>query len=682
VSPVWWGREASPADAARLVRGERGPVPELVTADPARLRAAIRERIPAFTPEWTRLQGDDAGDALVRLYGFEAEPVMRRANRLPEKLLVEYLRSAGVSPLAATPAETLLEFTVAPAADRAVVVPAGSQYSAAPATGEGDPVTFETVAELIAGSAELAELVVQEGGLITSVEVPEEGSSFQPFGRRARTGRSLWIGLSADGLVGRSVSLGILIASTAEAPPPVAHGGVSGVPPETGALLRWEVLGGEGAEPAELRQDETGGLVRSGVVELGLPRRWPATRPPVLPDGELRRWLRVRIVDGEFPAPPSFGGIFLNAARAEARRSIRNEVLEPIGVPAASGRQRMRLSQTPVLPGSVIVEVDEGATAEVAAGGAAGSTVRRWHEVEDLGAAGPDDRAFSVDPLSGEVTFGDGMNGMRVPQGFRNVVALRYLVGGGAAGAVDAGEVSTMLTSIPFVTGVTNPVRASGGTDTEAGPRVLRRGAKEIRSRGRAVTVADYELLAQRTPGARIARAHALAGVHPAHPGRPLPGVVGVLAVPQGSDEGPPTPDEGTLRAVARYLSEHVAPAGVEVVAAAPRYHRIRTESQVVVDPAADPGAVIGAVAAALARYLHPIDGGDSGEGWPFGGPIRYVPLVQRVLASDPRVRAVPRLDLIVDGVRVPPCTDRSLSPNSLPWPETHEVTAVVERAA
>jgi predicted phage baseplate assembly protein len=686
VSAAWWGREATPADEPRIARGPRGPIPDLLPADVSRLRGAVRARIPAFTPEWTRVQRDDPGHALISLYGFEADPVLRRVNRLPEKLLVEYLRSAGVSPLAATPAETLLQFTVAEAADRAPAIPAESQYGAAPATGQGDPVIFETLAELVATSATLAELFVQEDGLITEAEVPEDGASFQPFGRRARTGCAFWIGLSADGQVGRSVSLGIVISSPAGAPPPVGHGGTSGMPPAAGALLRWEVLGGEGAEPAEILQDETAGLVRSGVATLGVPRAWPATRPPVLPDGEPRRWLRVRIAHGRFADTPSFGGIFLNAVRAEARRSVRGEVLERVGRQGAAGRTTMRLSQLPVLPGSVIIEVDEGAAADVLDGGAGteapGLTVRRWREVEDLGAAGPDDRVFAVDPLTGEVTFGDGVNGMRVPQGFRNVVAVRYRVGGGAAGAVDAGEVSTMLTSVPFVTEVTNPVRASGGTGDEALERVLRRGPKEIRTRGRAVTAADYELLAQRAPGARVARAHAVPGGHPAHPGRPVPGVVGVLAVPYDSGEGPPTPDEGTLRAVARYLSERVAPAGVEVVAAAPRYHRIRTESQVVVDAAADPGAVIRVVAAALARYLHPIDGGDAGEGWPFGGPIRYVPLVQRVLAADPMVRAVPRLDLIVDGVRVPPCSDRRLSPNSLPWPETHEVLAVVERAA
>jgi predicted phage baseplate assembly protein len=688
MTPAWWGREATAADGPRTVRGARGPVPELVASDPARVRAALSARIGAFTPEWTRLQRDDAGVALVRLYGFEVDPVLRRVNRLPEKLVVEYLRTAGVTPLAATPAETLLQFTVAPAAERAPLIPEGSQYAAPPATGEGDLVTFETVADVLGTSATLAELIVQEGGLLTEVKVPEPGgsTSFQPFGRRAATGRAFWIGLSADGVVGRSVSLGINVAAPAGAPPPAASGGLSGVPPVAGALLRWEVLGAAGAQPAEVLRDETGGLIRSGVIELGVPPAWPALRPAVLPDGEPRRWVRVRIVHGRFAAPPAFGGLFLNAARAEARRTIRNEVLEPVGVPPASGRQTMLLAQTPVIPGTVIIEVDEGVAADVfgvsTEEAAPASTIRRWSEVDDLSAASADDRVFTVDPLTGEVTFGDGVNGMRVPEGFRNVVAVRYRVGGGAAGGVDADEVTTMLTSVPFVTGVSNPVPATGGTDMEATERVVRRGPKEVRSRGRAVTVADYELLAERAPGARIARAHALAGVHPAHPGRRLPGVVAVLVVPHDRGEGPPTPDEGALRAVSRYLAARVAPAGVEVVTAAPRYHRVQTEAQVVVDAAADPGAVVRTVAGALEEYLHPISGGDTGEGWPFGGPIRYVPLVQRVLGSDPAVRAVPRLDLIVDGVRVPPCTDRVLSPSSLPWPETHEVVAVVENAA
>jgi hypothetical protein len=121
--------------------------------------------------------------------------------------------------------------------------------------------------------------------------------------------------------------------------------------------------------------------------------------------------------------------------------------------------------------------------------------------------------------------------------------------------------------------------------------------------------------------------------------------------------------------------------AGVEVVAAAPRYHRVRVEAQLVTTPEADPTTVVRAAAAAIDRYLDPIVGGEAGRGWPFGGALRYVPLVQRVLAVAD-VRAVSRLDFVVDGMRVPPCTDRTLSPNSLVWPDVHELTAVAEAVA
>src|SRR5947207_3585959 len=97
----------------------------------------------------------------------------------------------------------------------------------------------------------------------------------------------------------------------------------------------------------------------------------------------------------------------------------------------------------------------------------------------------------------------------------------------------------------------------------------MRRGPQEIRARSRAVTTADYALLARQAQGALVERAYAVAGLHPAFPGRAIPGVVAVFVVPPDRGEGPPTPDEDTLRRVAAHLSENAAPAGVEVVAAA-----------------------------------------------------------------------------------------------------------------
>jgi hypothetical protein len=104
------------------------------------------------------------------------------------------------------------------------------------------------------------------------------------------------------------------------------------------------------------------------------------------------------------------------------------------------------------------------------------------------------------------------------------------------------------------------------------------------------------------------------------------------------------------------------------VVTAAPAYQRVSVEAWVVLDPAQERADLLARAADALFEYLHPVRGGADGGGWPFGGPLRHVALVRRLLAV-PGVRAVPRLRPVVDGVPVPACADQPLRPNALPWP-------------
>jgi predicted phage baseplate assembly protein len=674
MSAPWWGREARGADRPAGLGGQDAGAPVLTGADQAAIAGEVTQRIPAYTSDWTSQRTGDAGVALVSLFAVESEPVMRRVNRLPEKLLSELVDAAGVRALPATAAETILAFTVSATAPASVPVPEGAQATAAPASGTGDRVIFETVEGLDAAPADVAELRVDDGGVNGEVPVPEAGASILPFGRRAGAGQALWIGLDGGPAPGPSLSLGVFVAGAGGAPPPAAAGGVVPLPIAPPPLLRWEVLDGPRFAPAEVEEDGTGSFLRSGVIRLRLPPTWAPSRPQLLGDGDERRWLRVRIVHGAFDAAPRLTGLVCNAVRAAAVRTIRGEVPEPLGTPSAQAQRTMRLSQTPVLRGSVVLDVDEGLQVAGEPG------VHRWDEVDDLSDAGAEDRVFMLDSASGVLTFGDGVHGAQVPQGFRNVVARAYRVGGGSAGAVDADAVTTLVTSVPFLSGVTNPVPASGGIDAEPVTAQLARGPQELRARGRAVTTADYEVLARRAPGADVARAHAVAGLHPAHPGRPVPGVVGVFVIPSRREDGPPTPDEGTLEATARFLSEEAAPAGVEIVVAAPSFHRVRVETQVIAVRAADPAAVARTIVAALDTYLDPLVGGDGGRGWPFGGPVRYTPLLQRVLSADPDVRAVPSLAFVIDGVRVPPCEDRAIAPHALVWPDVHQVAVEPER--
>ena len=669
MTDVWW---AGADEEAHLVPGPgpSGVQPELVDATRDAVRAAVRDRIPGYTPDWTNPDHQDAGVALVRLFGTQAEPVLTRVNRLPEKILAEHLDTAGVRRRPATAAAALLEFTVTPPDGSSVLVPAGFQAAASTPDGQ---LVYETDQDVYATPATLAAVAVQHAGTLEPVPLGPAGPgrAFAPFGTDPQPGDALWLGLAGTAGPFPSLTVGFVIAA---APPnPAQSGGTTPLPLPPEPLLRWDVLDGGRFVPAEVVRDETGGLLASGTVELRVPRTWTPGRPPARSAPALR-WLRLQVAHGTFTeAPPLVSGLRLNMVAATAARTIRDEPLAPIQDPSnPTARRRMRLSQVPILAGTVVIEVDDDAATDVfgTTTNTATGTATPWQEVDSLAAYGPHDRVFVVDYTTGVVTFGDGVNGAPVPPGFRNVRAVRYRAGGGKAGAVAAGAINSVVTALPFVTRVNNPFPATGGGDAEPDADVMLRGVGELRARGRAVTPADYGLLAVRAPGASIARAHGVPGLHPDFAGRPIPGVVGVLVVPPPDDSGePPVPSAATLRAVADFLSREAAPAGVTVVTGPVAFRRVAVEARVVLDADQDRAAVLARAGDAVTTYLDPLRGGENGGGWPFGGAVRHTPLVRRLLAVD-GVLAVSGLSLTVDGQLLPPCTDHPIPPNDLVWPQ------------
>ncbi len=675
---IWWGKEAAlevlpprPASPSSATQP-----PELTPASRGAVTSELLGRAASYTPEWRRRSASDAGIALACLFGEQVEPVLGRLNRLPDKALVEFLSMAGVEPLPARPAEALLEFQVADSAPQSVLIASGFQVGASPAQG-GDTVVFETQEAIYATPAQVAELHVKQGSRFQALDFTGDAPFF-PFGQDAVPGRALFIGLTGKVVPGPVLSLGIRVAAPPGTPPPAGAGGLAPLPIPPPPTLRWDVLDGGSFEPVNVIADETAGLFRSGVVKLGLPRQWRVGRPDGIDAGPPLRWLRISIVNGKYNEPPALLFVKPNMVLAQATRTIRDEILEPV---AGSGGSRWRLSQTPVLPGSLELTVDEGITdltfgapGQVGPVGAQTQSASvPWRAVDDLVDYPPDARVYVLDPLTGEVSFGDNVHGKAAPAGFRQIHAVSYKVGGGQTGAVDADSISTLLSSAAFLNSARNPLPATGGTDQESQEQAKARGPQEIRARGRAVTVADYALLAKRAPGADIRRAYAVGGLHPVYPGKPIPGVVGLFVVPPDRGEGPPTPDEGTLGAVAEFLSQQAAPTGVEVVVAAPVYQKVRVEVGLAIERTADMADTVRRVTAALDRYLNPLVGGDQGEGWPFGGTLRYPALLRRI-SNVNGVHAVARLNLVLDGIRISSCRDVPIARYALLWPETHEI--------
>jgi uncharacterized phage protein gp47/JayE len=162
-----------------------------------------------------------------------------------------------------------------------------------------------------------------------------------------------------------------------------------------------------------------------------------------------------------------------------------------------SAGQRYALGATPVIPGSVDLEVDEG------------NADRNWTRVDHFLDSGPSDKHYIIrrdHEGMAWVEFGDGVYG-KVPRRGRNNVSVGYLVGGGSMGNVPPRTITKVVTDGLNVV-VFNGLAASGGADGEDTSDAAKRGPQLYRTMGRAVTASDYEAHAKQF-GVAKARARA-----------------------------------------------------------------------------------------------------------------------------------------------------------------------------
>jgi predicted phage baseplate assembly protein len=284
-----------------------------------------------------------------------------------------------------------------------------------------------------------------------------------------------------------------------------------------------------------------------------------------------------------------------------------------------------------------------------------------WREVPDPFDSGPTDNTYVLNRTSGEIRFGDGVNG-NIPVAYvgdpdGNVVAREYRFGGGRRGNVPKGAISTLVTPVAGIDAgaVSNLLAAYGGRDEETLDEAKKRAPGSLRSRDRAVTAADFEYLAAQA--GTVKRAKALPRFHPDFPDLRLPGVVSVIVVPDADPSDPmPMPSDGTLRTVCRYLDDRRL-LTTEVFVLKPRYQTVQIQAEVVALDTADAAQVHEQIVTSLVDYFHPLRGGDNGRGWPFGGTIHYSRVYQRVF-SVPGVGSITRLAIVLDGDMQEECKD------------------------
>lgn len=617
------------------------------------LLAEVRTRIARYTPEWTPVWTDqndnDPGITMVQVFAWLAEILTYRMSKTPELNYIKFLQLLGIELNAAEPAQAEVTFPVkATFTGTSLIVPSHTQLSADPSDG-GQPVTFETDRALIALKAPLASVLAFDGFSYTNVTAENQQATegFQPFGPSANDNSALLLGF-AETAAFPAIELNLAFWTL---PDPTKSStfkcGLPDSPLFASATIRWEFWDGAGWRPLSLLKDDTVAFTRSGHVFL----QTPATgmqRTVIPPEAKSLYWIRARVERSQYEKPPQLLAIRTNTTSVQQAETVGSEILG-----GSNGRrdQVFTLGNTPVLKGSLLLEVDQGEGFEV------------WSEVTDFFGSLPNDHHYVLDRTSGEVRFGDGRNGAIPVANASNpqnsIVARQYRFGGGKKGNVPAKAIKTLATSVEGVDDnqVGNLLAAHSGREEETLDEAKKRAPRSIKSRCRAVTAEDFEQLAMQA--ATIKRAKALPLVHPDFPNVRVPGAVTVIVVPDAP--GPtPLPSEGTLRTVCAYLDQRRL-LTTELYVIAPAYQRVEIEAEVVADDNADLADVKKGIEQTIKDYFHPLHGGEDGLGWPFGGTIFYSRVSQRVFTVT-GVRSIKTLQIVLDGIPTQFCSDVTIN--------------------
>ena len=135
-----------------------------------------------------------------------------------------------------------------------------------------------------------------------------------------------------------------------------------------------------------------------------------------------------------------------------------------------------------------------------------------WEEVPNLYEQAPNSQVYMIrqnEAGATTITFGDGVNGARLPTGTENVQAT-YRVGLGPAGEVPANAISLLLNRPFGIKSVINPMSATGAAAPEDVEAARRHAPLTVVTLGRIVSLQDYDSYVQAYTGISNAQAVAL----------------------------------------------------------------------------------------------------------------------------------------------------------------------------
>lgn len=696
-------------------------------------------RIPRYCPEWTNFNPSDPGITLVELFAWLTDQMLLRFNQVPRRNYVAFLELLGIRLQPPSPAQVDVTFYLTQALAQPYGIAAGTEIATPRNMGE-DSVVFTTNSTLVIGipsirsffKAETAEQTPRNlVNVLTDAWKFENGEwscrdQIALFSDLPQPGNCFyWLFDNVDPIDGNVLSLNF----KGEA------GTTTGINPSI-PPRRWEAWNGEYWESVLLKEtdDGTKGFSFSDLtgrgyshangadVILHCPKVWPSAKFLTY-EG---RWLRCSYI-----APSDWQPGYRHTPRitAMAARSLGGSVSashsylvqdELVGVSDGKPGQVFILKERPVLAR----QDDEYIYVK-----SPGEPPERWQEVQDFSESGSQDLHYVIDSLTGMVQFGpliressqlqlqtqwrsrnqyaeggertqledplQSANGTsqkrifnsrellerqygQVPPKGAEITMVAYRTGGGARGNVQAGQLILLRSSLPYVQSVTNHRSAQGGTDAESLNEAVMRVPHILRTRDRAITPEDFEVLAIQAGRGKIARAHCLPSASIQDAGK-----VRLLLIPQVSPnaaileqglnpEQTMVLDHELRFQIDAFLADRKT-LGVQVILQEPEYIRVSVQAEISIEPQYNtPRAqeeIQMQIRMLLYRFLNPLTGGSDGKGWPLGSPLYpsdVIAICQKVIGIR-RLGMVRLFELQKQGnqwARLPPA-DGSISPGA-----------------
>lgn len=620
--------------------------------------------IPAHTPEWTNPQPGDPGRTLLELFAWLADTILYRANLIPEKQRIAFLKLIGQSLNPAAAASGLVSLALDPAALAPQGLAAGAMITG--------PVPFETLGtlnllpvtaqayikakltdaqktekmKLLSGLQNLYNLPsIPAGYTTTPVFVNNQADPVGIDLLNSTTDHSIWLALMAAkpenvDAIRKAIGgqYGEQLLSVGVAPSMEVPGLFANIGPPAAIQATWQMTRDDGSLSTlkSVLPDGTQGLTQSGVVQLMVPQTADigtptnnvrqdiqagvGLKPPRIDDPAIAQkivtWVRLSV-----QSALSLSWIGINAVSVDQRKTSK---LIVIGVSDGTANQQFSLQQTQVDPASFQLDVDMP-----------GLGFTPWNLVDDLAVLQGPSQAYTLDSEAGTVTFGDQLQGLIPPLG-RRIRVRQMRAGGGAAGNLPAGSLAGIANAVDFSANlvtqkitVVQPLPTSGGADSETLDDAEQRIPSLMRHQNRAVTATDYSDLARQAPGANVERVEVMPLFKPQTRTPNVPGVVSVMVIPGKPGVLYPCPraDRTLLETVYQFLNPR-RPVTSEMYVISSDYVTFGLAVAIEVRTGFSLPQVSQDVETAVRGYLWPIaPGGLDGTGWPLGRNVRSLEL-------------------------------------------------------